>query len=36
MEEIKYITPSMEILDISSDGILCGSNEFIDENEGIW
>ena len=32
----KYISPDMEILDIMSEGVLCASNETLEENEGIW
>lgn len=35
MEE-KYITPQIEILHILPEGIICGSNEIVDENEGEW
>lgn len=31
-----YFTPEIEILDIDHEGILCGSNEIIRENEGEW
>jgi hypothetical protein len=36
MEENEYITPNMTMLDLCSEGVLCGSNEIIDENDGIW
>ncbi len=36
MEENKYISPAIEILHILPEGIICGSNEIIDENEGEW
>ena len=32
----EYISPDMEILDIMSEGVLCASNETLEENEGIW
>lgn len=31
-----YISPEVEILDIMSEGVLCASNETLEENEGIW
>lgn len=34
--EKMYISPDMEILDIMSEGVLCGSNETLEENDGIW
>ena len=34
--ESKYISPDMEILDIMSEGVLCASNELLEENEGEW
>lgn len=36
MEENNYISPEVEVLDLSLEGILCGSNELVDENEGVW
>ena len=32
----EYVSPEMEILDLVSEGVLCGSNETLDENDGIW
>lgn len=32
----EYISPEMEILDLVSEGVLCASNELLEENEGIW
>ena len=32
----EYISPEMEILDLVSEGLLCASNELLEENEGIW
>ena len=29
-----YVTPSAMIIDIDIEGILCGSNEIVDEEEG--
>ena len=34
--ENKYVAPDMEILDIISEGLLCASNEQLEENEGEW
>lgn len=34
--ENKYTSPAAEVLELYSEGVLCGSNEVIDENEGIW
>lgn len=36
MLEKKYITPEIEVLEVYSEGVICGSNEFLDENEGEW
>lgn len=36
MKEKQYQTPEIEILEINAEGVLCGSNEFLDENEGEW
>lgn len=36
MEEKQYKAPVVEELEIFFEGFLCGSNEDIDENEGIW
>lgn len=32
----EYLSPEMEILDAVSEGVLCASNETLEENEGIW
>ena len=32
----EYISPDMEILNIMSEGVLCSSNETLEENEGEW
>lgn len=32
----EYVSPEMEILDIMSEGVLCASNELLEENEGEW
>lgn len=36
MLEKKYITPEIEVLEVYSEGVICGSNEILDENEGEW
>lgn len=36
MKENMYETPEMEIIYLEIEGILCGSNEIIGENEGDW
>lgn len=36
MEENKYISPEVEVLDVYAEGVLCGSNEYVGENEGEW
>ena len=36
MEENEYISPNMIELEFYSEGVLCGSNEIIDENDGVW
>jgi hypothetical protein len=36
VDKIKYETPIVEVLDVCSEGVLCGSNELLEENEGIW
>lgn len=35
METI-YITPEMGILEVQTEGVLCGSNEGLGESEGEW
>lgn len=32
----EYISPEVEILDVVSEGVLCASNELLEENEGEW
>lgn len=32
----EYTTPQIEILQIQSEGLLCSSNELLDENYGEW
>lgn len=32
----EYITPELEVLYCQPEGVLCGSNELLEENEGEW
>ena len=32
----EYLSPAVEILGILSEGVLCASNETLDENYGEW
>ena len=36
MKENEYISPNLTELELYSEGVLCGSNEVIDEYEGFW
>ena len=36
MEENEYISPHLTELEFYPEGVLCGSNEVIDENDGVW
>ncbi len=36
MEEKKYQSPEVKVLVLYSAGLLCASNEYVDENEGEW
>lgn len=31
-----YISPEVSVIDILPEGVLCGSNEMLDQNEGEW
>lgn len=31
-----YVAPEIEILEVVPEGLLCGSNETVDENDGEW
>ena len=33
---LNYESPYVVIVDIIPEGVLCGSNEFVDTNEGVW
>lgn len=32
----QYVHPEIIVMDFQLEGILCGSNEILDENEGEW
>ena len=32
----QYVSPDMIIVDIHAEGMLCASNESLDEYEGVW
>ena len=34
--ETLYVSPDMYILDIVPEGMMCSSNEMLEENEGEW
>ena len=36
MKELIYISPEVEIHEIQAEGVLCASNEMLDEYEGEW
>lgn len=36
MEDKRYETPEIVVLEIDAEGVLCASNEILDENEGEW
>ena len=36
MKENEYISPHLTELEFYPEGVLCGSNEIIDENDGVW
>ena len=38
MEDKQYLSPAVEELEFSSEGVLCYSvgNELLEENEGVW
>ena len=36
LQSYDYQSPEFEILEMQSEGLLCGSNEIVDEYEGIW
>lgn len=36
MEEKRYVIPEISVIEIYSEGVICGSNELLEENEGEW
>ena len=36
MKELAYISPALVVLELYSEGVICGSTELLDENEGEW
>ena len=36
MKELLYTSPEVEIQEIQAEGVLCASNEMLDEYEGEW
>ena len=36
MGEKQYQSPEVKVLELYSEGLLCASNEYVDENEGEW
>ena len=32
----KYVSPAVSVIDIQSEGVLCNSNESLDESLGDW
>lgn len=36
MDDNQYIPPQLTELELYSEGVLCGSNEVVDDNDGIW
>ena len=36
MEENRYISPQLAELELYPEGVLCASNEAVDENDGVW
>jgi hypothetical protein len=33
---INYESPLLRVVEIDPEGVLCGSNEAVDTNDGIW
>lgn len=31
-----YMTPKINVMEIDIEGVLCGSNEVVGDNEGEW
>lgn len=36
MKVIEYVSPALAVLEIYPEGLICGSNELLEENEGEW
>lgn len=36
MKKEFYVSPALVELELYSEGVICGSNELLEENEGIW
>ena len=36
MEKNHYSSPELMVLEFNFEGLLCSSNEIIDENQGVW
>lgn len=36
MKEYEYISPRLTVLDLDPEGVLCASNEMLEETEGEW
>jgi hypothetical protein len=36
MEEKHYVSPYLKMMELCFEGILCASNESLEENEGVW
>lgn len=36
MKVIEYVSPALSVLEIYPEGLICGSNELLEENEGEW
>ena len=36
MKVIEYVSPALSVLEIYLEGLICGSNELLEENEGEW
>lgn len=33
---VAYVTPKIDVMEVYSEGVICGSNEYVDENFGEW
>lgn len=34
--DFRYLSPEADVIEIEMEGILCGSNEGVGENDGNW